>query len=145
MRLIPGLLLSAAAASSMIAAAASAADKGEKIEATLTGSAVVPGPGDTDGSGTATVHVDDDANKVCYKLQVSGITTPTAAHIHKGLTGTSGPPVVPLATPNGGSSNGCVAVAHDLAKDMDDHPKNYYVNVHNDEFPNGALRGQLSD
>jgi hypothetical protein len=144
MRMTTSISLSLFAAAALIGGSAVAHGDGTKLQTTLTGANVSPGPGDTDGTGTATVTVDSDNNKVCYKLQVSGIAAATAAHIHKGLAGTSGPVVVGLAAPNGGTSNGCVAVAHDLAKDLSEHSKNYYVNVHNDEFPNGAVRGQLS-
>ena len=31
-----------------------------------------------------------------------------------------------------------------LLKDIIRNPENYYVNVHNTPFPNGAVRGQLA-
>ncbi len=33
---------------------------------------------------------------------------------------------------------------HSPAADIATHPEDYYVNVHNAEFPGGAVRGQLS-
>ena len=38
---------------------------------------------------------------------------------------------------------GCVEVDRDLAEAIAADPRGYYVNVHNAEFPGGAIRGQL--
>ena len=66
-----------------------------------------------------------------------------AAHIHK-APATTGPVVVPLTPPTSGSSSGTVQdVDRELAKEIVQDPDNYYVNVHNADYPAGALRGQL--
>ena len=49
-----------------------------------------------------------------------------------------------LTPPAEGSSKGCVAAGADLIKEIRQNPGNYYVNVHNADFPDGAVRGQLS-
>ena len=108
----------------------------------LTGAAETPN-GDPDGSGMAEVTISPDKGQVCYKLTVDKIATATAAHIHKGAAGSSGGPVVPLKAPASGSISDCATVAKEVAEDMVKNPANYYVNVHNAEFPGGALRGQL--
>jgi hypothetical protein len=81
---------------------------------------------------------------LCYELRVSGIAPATAAHIHEAPVGVAGPVVLGLLPPTNGSSSGCVDVSRTLAKDILKNPADYYVNVHNLEFPGGALRGQLS-
>ena len=137
------LCLSIAAASALFASPALAVDAGYKLEATLIGSAEVPGPGDRDGGATARVTVNPGKRQVCYMLGVSGTDTATMAHIHKGKNGMAGPVVVALTAPARGKSAGCATVGSDLAFDILKSPANYYVNVHTAAFPSGALRGQL--
>ena len=76
-------------------------DGGITFSATLTGDAEVPGPGDPDGSGTATLRLNPGQGEICYELTVSNIAPATAAHIHEGPAGVAGPVVVPLDPTNG--------------------------------------------
>jgi hypothetical protein len=124
------------------AGAAFAQEGGRPLEATMTGAAETP-KGDADGTGTASFRVNPGQAQVCYKLTVANIATATAAHIHKGAAGTAGGPVVALKAPATGSVEDCATVTKDVAEDIIKNPANYYVNVHNAEFPGGAVRGQL--
>jgi hypothetical protein len=117
---------------------------GRPLTATLTGAAEVPGPGDPDGRGWALITLNQGQGQVCFKLTVENIAPATAAHIHRGTADVAGPVVVGLAAPTDGSSSGCVSADRDLIKAIRQNPQNYYVNVHNPEFPAGAVRGQLS-
>lgn len=119
-------------------------DGGRPFTTTLTGAAEAPGPGDPDGSGTASIRLNLGQGEVCFELTVSGIAPATASHIHVAPAGVAGPVVVGLAPPTLGSSSGCVAADSDLIKNIIQNPEQYYVNVHNAEFPAGAVRGQLS-
>jgi hypothetical protein len=115
------------------------------LSAHLTGPAEVPVPGDPDGSGHATVTLNQGQGEVCFEISVSDIEPARAAHIHVGAAGTPGPVVVGLAAPSTGWSSGCVSdVDRELIKAIRQNPAGYYVNVHNAQFPGGALRGQLS-
>jgi hypothetical protein len=103
--------------------------------------------GDPDSFGSATI-VQTGPTTLCFTIVVARIATPILfAHIHRGAPGVNGPVAVTL-TPhpnagNPGTSSGCVAAtAQDIA-DMRTFPANFYVNVHNQAFPGGALRGQL--
>ena len=119
---------------------------GRPLTATLTGAAEVPGPGDADGEGTATVTLNPGKGQVCYELKVSNIGTATAAHIHAGAANVAGPVLVNLDAPSAsGSSKGCVDLDKAKVKDIIQNAANYYVNVHNAEFADGAIRGQLSE
>jgi hypothetical protein len=114
------------------------------LRASLTGSQEVPGPGDTDGSGTAEISIVDATDNVCFDLHVRNIAPATAAHIHRGLAGEPGPPVITLEAPTDGSSDGCISAPGALADEIYANPAGFFVNVHNSEFPTGAVRGQLS-
>lgn len=121
--------------------------QGRRLSTELTGEAEVPGPGDPDGTGMATIRLNPQAGEVCFEITVSDIALPaTGAHIHKGTVNEAGPVVVPLTPPDeSGMSSGCVSdVDPALIRDILEHPRQYYVNVHNEEFPDGAVRGQLS-
>jgi hypothetical protein len=124
--------------------AQTAADGGRKLQTSLTGAAEVPGPGDPDGTGTASVTVNPGQNRVCYELAVSNIDAANAAHIHEAAAGAAGPVVVGLTAPSDGDSSGCVDVTRELALEILKRPQDYYVNVHNAAFPAGAVRGQLA-
>jgi hypothetical protein len=103
----------------------------------LTGEKEVLGPGDPNGWGHAWVKV--YKGRVCYKLEVKRIKPATDAHIHRGGPSVAGPVVVPLKAPTDGPSKGCKAISEKLRE----HPWGYYANVHNNPYPEGAIRGQL--
>ena len=118
---------------------------GRRLTATLTGPVEVPGPGDPDGRGRAVITLNQGQGEVCFELTVSNIAPATAAHIHSGAAGVAGDVVVTLTPPpTNGSSKGCVSASEDLIKEIRQNPANYYINVHNADFPDGAVRGQLS-
>ena len=121
-----------------------AATQEMKATAKLTGAAEVPGPGDPDGSGTALLTINPDKGEVCFDLTVTKIDEATAAHIHEGAAGKSGPVKVPLDAPKTGSVKGCKTADAAVVKAIMANPAEYYVNVHNAAFPGGAVRGQLS-
>ena len=117
---------------------------GRTLGATLAGGMEVPGPGDADGTGTFTGRLDPATGQLCYTLTVANIGTATMAHIHTGRAGVAGGPVVTLKAPSGGRSEECVAVDAALAQQLLANPASYYVNAHNADYPDGAVRGQLS-
>ena len=135
-----GVALVAALAVSM---SAFADGGGRPLTTTLLGANEVPFPGDPDGSGTALLWLNPGTEEICYELSVSNIAPATAAHIHVGDVTTVGPVVVGLAAPTSGTSSGCTQASRELILAIIRNPENYYVNVHNAEFPAGAVRGQL--
>ncbi len=100
-------------------------------------------PGPAAGTGTATVVLEPEMSRVCFDLTVKGVAAPNAAHIHEGTAGVAGPIVVPLAAPAGGAAKGCSPADRALIARIVANPGGYYVNVHNAQYPKGAVRGQL--
>ena len=117
------------------------------LKAALSPAEEVPGPGVKDGVGAAAVNV--AGTKVCSDLKVTMGQKPLQAHIHQGAKGASGPVVVdlmPVFTPGESAytSKTCVDTTADTAAQLIADPAGYYVNVHSEAHPQGAMRGQLS-
>jgi len=119
----------------------------ETFNVTLTGAAEAPEPGDPNGAGTAVIEINDTDNEVCWDITVTNITLPaTAAHIHEAPAGEPGDIVVTLGAPDAtGTDEDCVDAADNLLDQILADPDGYYVNVHTTDFPQGAVRGQLSN
>jgi len=117
----------------------------------------VKGVGDPDGRGKAEVRIQVARQRACFDLSWSNIAAPSMAHIHEGDANTAGPIVVILfmtgdeAAPGDqdlpdtlNSVGGCATgVDKALLRRIQDHPRAFYVNIHNNDFPAGAIRGQL--
>lgn len=142
----PFVLLAAAgallAALSPLQAAAGDPPVAAPIHARLSGGDEIP-PADADGAGSLEARFNETLDQLCYVLKVDRIDQPTAAHIHAGVLGENGPPVVTLLAPANGTAQACATLTAELAIKLSQHPERYYVNVHNAAHPNGAVRGQL--
>lgn len=102
--------------------------------------------GDVDGSGEAILSVLNNASsrstQICFDLSVGGIDAATSAQLRRGV---DGPVVATFLAPALGSSIGCVDINdRNLLRELRTNPENFYLTVSNAEFPNGAVRGQLS-
>lgn len=117
--------------------------------------------GDPNGRGEIYVFgIDGDPETLCYvllvdKIQLVPVGEGMAAHIHVGNRGENGPVVAALAGPEDGNAADCLTEGEPnkfplhplpgsgIVQDILNYPEEYYVNVHNPEFPGGAIRGQL--
>ena len=120
--------------------------EGNRLRASLSGDNEVGSKGDPDGSGTARIRLRPNARRVCWTLTWENISQPQAAHIHKGDRNESGDVVVNLflEPQEGNEASGCEdGVRRRLIRRIKNHPRNFYVNVHTEDFPAGAIRGQL--
>ena len=139
----PTLLISLVLGSLLALGLASMAMAAETtLTATLAGSAET----DPDGSGAATIVLDPEAGTACWEMTVENIDPVTVSHIHEGAEGTDGGVVVDLDLDGfEGSSEGCNEAADAATlQAIFDNPAGYYVNVHNEAYPGGAIRGQLT-
>jgi CHRD domain len=150
-----GVACVGAVATMSVAPPASASAPTERVQVLstfLTGATEVPGPGDANGFGAFAAVTKGD--KLCYVLTARRIAPATLAHIHAGPRGVAGPIVVHLVPPATGFSADCIRTVPDDQNTMEDlsdselamikaRPSQFYVNVHNDPFPAGAIRGQL--
>jgi hypothetical protein len=112
------------------------------LRANLTGAAEVPQAGQS-GTGKARITLNQATGRVCWKFtQLSGLGgAPNAAHIHRGRTGVAGPVVVPLGAVY--RAQGCTSAAKSLIRAIENRPGRYYVNLHNEAYQSGTVRGQL--
>ena len=107
--------------------------------------------GDPNGRGEVYVFgIDGDPRTLCYVLLVDKIAPATAAHIHEAAAGSNGSVVANLAAPGDGDAADCLTEGEagkfptgETVADILANPANYYVNVHNADYPGGALRDQL--
>jgi hypothetical protein len=107
----------------------------------LIGSNEVPA-GAPAGSALAAISI-KAKGEVCWEFSaLKGVVAPSAAHIHHGASGISGPIVIPL----GGAykPSGCATgAAPQLLALIEANPQRFYVNIHNAKYPGGAVRAQL--
>lgn len=95
--------------------------------------------GDADGAGSATVRLRPAVRRVCATISWSGIQKPAAAHIHRR---SDGQVVVDLTGSVTGGGR-CVRAARPVIRAVAARPGRYYVNVHNETYPAGAVQGTL--
>ncbi len=142
---IAGAAVLAISATVVMAPLASSAPSSKPLFATMTGAAEVP-KADANGTGAAT-FLFVSPTRICYSLIVNSISKPVAAHIHSGVRGQNGDVVVTLKQPstgNGGVSAACVNSTRAIVSAIKASPSKFYVNVHTQDFPGGAIRGQLA-
>ena len=134
--------LAATVAAFVVATPTTAApDKEVLLTAELTGEAVVQG-GDPDGSGSATILVDPKDGVACFDVATMNVATPITGRIQSGSAGASGPPVAFLFENQESPVRGCVTADRKSLREIARQPESFYLNVVNDEFPVGAVRGQ---
>lgn len=112
----------------------------------LTGGATeIPGPGDPDGAGQATITINGTTGLVCVNITTTNITGIILMHIHTGAAGVAGPVLVDFNETAGTNTavNKCVSTTPAIAASIVANPAGFYLNAHTVAFPAGAIRGQL--
>ncbi len=110
----------------------------------LSGAQEVPpaSTGDPNGLGTAALIIDETLAipTIRWVINTQNIELPpTLAHIHQAPAGVNGPVVVDFSAQLVGGPLADSDLTGVLA-----NPGNHYVNIHNVDFPGGAVRGQLA-
>jgi hypothetical protein len=109
-------------------------------------------PTEENGTGLASMRV--EGNKFTYTITVSDLSGPaTAAHIHVGADGVSGPPVLTFEIKNGGKgriAEGSVDLSKNVSNSVSGDSLRVllgngsaYVNVHTAKHPGGEIRAQI--
>jgi hypothetical protein len=132
------VLAAALLAAALLLASVSAGAKDMKV--TLTGAEETP-PVTTSATGTGVIKVNKDKS-VSGSIKTEGIKG-TAAHIHTGAPGDSGPPIITLT--QGPDGTWTVPAGSKLTDEQYASFKsgNLYVNVHSAEHKPGEIRAQL--
>jgi CHRD domain len=98
------------------------------------------------GTGVADIEIGSDRTSLCWDIRglVGTVNAVTAMHIHAGAEGDFGPVVVEFISGN----QGCLetspgGVTESALRDIAAEPTNFYVDVHSEFHPDGAVRGQL--
>lgn len=124
-------------------------DEGGDFSLTLSGAAEVC-DGDTcggDGSGSASISINSDQNEVCYEISLDGVDGTSAAHIHAAPAGEAGEVVVDLEYEGDdeGGENCVDGIDESVLEEISEEPERHYLNVHSEQYPDGAARAQLED
>lgn len=125
-----------------------------QVSAGLNGQQVVSssgvlGTGDPDGTGTVLLTLQTVGSKfadVAFQIDTTNIAVPLeGAHIHKAPPGRTWVAAVTLfGYSTDADLSGVVTISKCLAHEIFHGPQDFYVDVHNQEYPDqGALRGQL--
>ncbi|MBV8539840.1 MAG: CHRD domain-containing protein [Pseudonocardiales bacterium] len=110
----------------------------------------VPGGGDPDGRGSATLDLDPNKTQACFTITWSQLRGQvTALHLHVAARGGEGPQWIDFfdhqSFPGARSTaSGCVPSSHDNINAVIRHPADYYLNVDSTTLGKGAIRGRLS-
>ena len=110
------------------------------LDGTAKGASGPPAAQDPDGSGTATLHFDAEKGEICWELAVKDIAPAFASHIHQNY----GLQLFSLSPPTDGTASGCDITSRSIITAILTNPQEYFVIVHNDEFPTSALSGRLA-
>jgi hypothetical protein len=100
-------------------------------------------PGPPGASGTAIIDIDAKGGELCYSLTYTGAGKPTMWHIHQGPKGVGGRPVLIDLDVTKNGDRACVAAEPAVLQAIVADPGDYFANIHTQDYPMGAIRGQL--
>jgi len=133
---------------------------GDGFTAELSGQEEVP-PTESNATGTAEILFNNDSSQASYFVNTTGFEKITGAHIHNGSQGVNGDIVVGLSKEKSSKNedNPTIWFSGDIKNDDLQGPLegkeisdlanlinngSAYVNIHTEDNPDGAIRGQLA-
>jgi CHRD domain-containing protein len=135
------------------------AQEGNIIITSLLGKDEVP-PTKSDANAWAKFQAVNNGSQIAYNVSISGLNKITGAHLHEGVKGQNGDVVVVLSGNKSADAEGnaTILLSGNITKDDLQGPlkgkeisdlisqmrnSSIYVNVHTDEYRDGAIRGQI--
>jgi hypothetical protein len=135
------------------------AQEGSMIITSLLGKDEVP-PTKSDANAWAKFQAINNGSQIAYNVSISGLNKITGAHLHEGVKGQNGDVVVVLSGNKSADAEGnaTILLGGNITKvdlqgplkgkeisDLINRMRNssIYVNVHTDEYKDGAIRGQI--
>ena len=138
-----GVALGLAGLALIVATSGSAAPTPVKFSAALNIGQEVPNPKGTKAGASGRFTATLNGSTLSWKLTFKQLSGPaTAAHIHAGVRGKSGPVVKPLCGPCTSGASGTVTLT--AAEITALRNRKYYANVHTARNPAGEIRGQIT-
>jgi anti-sigma-K factor RskA len=114
-----------------------------RLQASLRPEEEVLSPGPPGANGTAIVDVDAKGGELCYSLTYAGVGQAAMVHIHQGPQGVGGRPVLIDLEVTKNGDRACVAAEPVVLQGIVANPADYFANIHTQDYPTGAIRGQL--
>jgi hypothetical protein len=135
------------------------AQEGNIIITFLSGKDEVP-PNDSNATAWAKFQSVNNGSQLTYSVSISGLKKITAAHLHQGIEGQNGDIVAVLSNGKSAEEGGSATISlngnitkDDLQGPLKDKEisdlitlmrnSSAYVNVHTEEYKDGAIRGQI--
>jgi hypothetical protein len=136
------------------------AQEGETFFANLSGKDEAP-PTESSATGWAKFQTDENGTQLSYWVNITGLKEITGAHVYNGSAEENGDVVVTLSKEKSADDgdNATLSLIGNITKDDLQGPLEgkeidslvslmsdgkAYVNVHTNEFQNGAIRGQIA-
>jgi CHRD domain len=112
--------------------------------ANLLGHAIVGRAGDADGFAKAEISVIDTLDQICYSLNtINNLGAIRSVAVHQGDAQSNGPVVLDFIKAKTSGWKNCVNVDEKIENSIRNLREPFYVLVKTDDFPEGAVRGQL--
>ena len=118
-------------------------EQGRVLSVQLSDTSINSKVGDPDGKRTLKLNLQPSENKICYELSVAGLSGVSRVQISSGSMDQPGTAIVSFSPISAANANDCATLGHDQVMNLVRSPENYYATVENEEFPSGAIRGQL--